>query len=107
MQIYLTSGITPAFTTGSRARENGGNFDFAKPRVSSSFARTGSSSEQIEALEESFKRDKEESWEAEGAEGESSVWLRLSFSICFTIIELGYQESCMTASNAFVALASL
>jgi len=25
------------------------NFDFAKPRVSSSFARTGSSSEQIEA----------------------------------------------------------
>jgi len=39
--------------------------------------------EQIEALEESFKRDKE-SWGAEGAE-ENQAWLRLSFSICFLL----------------------
>jgi len=54
----LTSGITPAFYNRKPSEQKAANFDFAKPRVSSSFARTGSSSG-TDCVRRSFKRDKE------------------------------------------------
>jgi DNA-binding transcriptional MerR regulator len=64
MQIYLTSGITPAFLQqeAERAEKWRQTLTLQNQELARRLLELEARREQIEALEESFKRDKEESW---------------------------------------------